>query len=108
MGTQSLGLHSALLEIRRSRPGWERVLRDHVQVRLRPPQAGRAAEDTHETILNIRQLRAGGGADSVMTTSACAMLPARRSCRAAVDGVGEAVGQVAAPSPRMASVTVPS
>ena len=64
----------------------------YVDIRLRPSQAENAAQETHKTILDVRQLRAGGGADSI-DDDECVNYVSRGTevVGATVDRVGKAV-----------------
>ncbi|MGA9789847.1 MAG: hypothetical protein WBQ43_04085 [Terriglobales bacterium] len=75
--------------------GGRRVARYHIQIGLGPPQTGRARQNTNQTVLNIGQLRTGGGADSIYHHQRVHDIAGRgKVVRPAINGVGEAIGQV--------------
>ncbi len=72
--------------------GW--CPRQHVQVGLRPSQPKNAPQDANQPVLNVGQLRTGGGADSVDHHDRVCDVPGRGEVVGpAIDGVGEAIGQ---------------
>ena len=68
--------------------------RQYVQVGLRPSQAENAPQDAYQPVLNVRQLRTGGRADSVDHHERVRDVPCRSEVvGSTVDGVSEAIGQ---------------
>src|ERR1035438_611779 len=68
------------------------VPRLDVHISLRPSQAKNTSQHAHQSVLNIRQLRTGGGAHSVDHYQRVHDVPGRGEViRSSIDGVGEAI-----------------
>ena len=75
-------------------------MRQHIHIGLRPPQANNAPQDSHQPVLNVRQLRARGRTNSINHHQCVHDVPAGGEvvrpyiAGTRIDGVGKAIRQV--------------
>jgi len=89
-------------------------VRQHIHIGLRPPQANNAPQDSHQPVLNVRQLRARGRTNSINHHQCVHDVPAGGEvvrpyiAGTRIDALVKQSARSPAPSPSSASVTVPS